>query len=168
MHQATRLRRWKSAGSSAWRESEPSTIATMVRVINLMLSISNRANGTMVSLLSPRFHAWQQRNKLHQRGILGAKPRSEHVTASHARPAKSLAGRFRALVLASDLRCNIHAGRLTMQNLEQYQLIYDQGKYVVHVATHLGEEFFLRLAAQGIEATVIRRHGLARLEMEAD
>ncbi len=43
-----------------------------------------------------------------------------------------------------------------------------QGKHVVFVAPHRGEELFLQLAAQGIEARVVRRDGQTQLELEED
>jgi hypothetical protein len=55
-----------------------------------------------------------------------------------------------------------------MQDTQQVKIEYVQGKFVVHVAAHRGEELFLHLANQGIEATVVRRNGCAQLELEED
>jgi hypothetical protein len=55
-----------------------------------------------------------------------------------------------------------------MQSTQYAKIEYVQGKFVVCVAAHRGEELFLHLASQGIEANVTRRNGHALLEMGED
>lgn len=50
----------------------------------------------------------------------------------------------------------------------QPKMYHAHGKHVVVVASHRAEEFFLHLAAQGIEARVNRVDGQAQLELDED
>jgi hypothetical protein len=54
--------------------------------------------------------------------------------------------------------------------MRKINLCYARGKFVVQVAAHRGEELFLLLASEGIEATVVRSRGSlwASLEMDED
>jgi hypothetical protein len=50
----------------------------------------------------------------------------------------------------------------------QPKMYHAHGKHVVVVASHRAEEFFLHLAAQGIEARVNLMDGQAQLELAED
>jgi hypothetical protein len=57
-----------------------------------------------------------------------------------------------------------------MHTMRKMSLCRLHGKHVVQVAAHRGVELFMRLAAEGIETTVVRNSGslLASLEMDDD
>jgi len=55
-----------------------------------------------------------------------------------------------------------------MTNVQELKLYYLHGKHVLRVASHRGEELFLRLASHGIESRVARVNGHAQLEMDDD
>ena len=57
-----------------------------------------------------------------------------------------------------------------MKTIQPLRIHNSQGKRVVQVPAHLGEELFMLLALQGIETTVVRKPGspLASLEMDED
>ena len=52
--------------------------------------------------------------------------------------------------------------------VQGFKIYHDGGQTVVHVPVCRGEEFFLHLAAQGIESRVKRLPGFDRLELEED
>ena len=57
-----------------------------------------------------------------------------------------------------------------MKTIQPLRIHNSNGKHVVQVPAHRGEELFMLLASQGIETTVVRKPGfpLAALEMDED